>query len=146
MAKVRPGIVAFNGGEVGAKTLARSDLDNYPRLAEEMENVFPELQGGMSKAPGTKYIGTAQGAATLRPFEYASSANVVLEVTDASMRFIQSEAYLTLAGADATLGAWSDQSGAPSSGGGTAPGEDPADITRPDSPQWEISQEDIGSA
>lgn len=133
MAKARPGLVNANGGEVSRRTLARADLQNYSRYAEEMENVFPELEGGFSKAPGTKYIGTAAGAAVLRPFEFAESSNCLLELTATAMKIIVDEAYLTLEGADATLGAWSDESAAPSTGGGTAPDLGSGDLTPPSS-------------
>ena len=137
MGKARPGLVSFNGGEVGTQTLARADLENYARYAEEMENIFPDLAGSMSKAPGTVYIGTAPSAAILRPFEFAVTSNAVLELTNTQMRIIVDEAYLTLAGADATLGGWTDQSAAASSGGASAPGSGSGDLSIPGGGVWD---------
>ncbi len=123
MAKVKPGLVAFNGGEVGVRTLARSDLEGYPRTAEIMENVFLDPQGAMSKAPGTMFIAEAPEGTDVfvRPFEFSIGDNLVLVMSDESLRLVRDCDYVMLAGAAATVGAWSDQSAAPPSGGGTAP-------------------------
>lgn len=145
MAKVNPSYLAFNGGEVDKETLARADLDLYARVAETLENVFPYTQGKMSKAPGSKFIDdiTALAVVTeedgdveldedgdealtegdslgiLRPFVRSGDTAYVLELSANQMRFIDNETstYVTITGAAATVGAWSDQSGSPSSGG-----------------------------
>lgn len=149
MAKSNPGVVAFNGGEVGAEALARSDLENYPRVAAEMLNIIPSVQGGMSKAPGSRYVATVAGIgevleedgdeeldedsetaltegetlAILHPFirpDPSGDVLIVLEMSANQMRFIDdaTEAYVTLTGTAATVGAWSDESAAPDPGGG----------------------------
>lgn len=149
MGKTNPGVTAFNGGEVGPEALARSDLENYPRVAAEMLNIFPTVQGGMSKAPGSKYIATVSGIAEvtdedggteldedgdtalsegdslaiLHPFirpDPSGDALLALEFSANQVRFIDdaTEAYVTIAASVATIGAWSDESSAPSSGGG----------------------------
>lgn len=123
MAKVKPALIAFNGGEIGPETLARTDLDVYPRCAEVAENVFLYPQGKMSLAPGTMYIGEAAAGETVfvRPFEYSVGDNLILVLSDTSLQFVKGEAFVTIEGAAATLAGWTDESAAPSTGGGTAP-------------------------
>lgn len=138
-------VVAFNGGEVDAGTLARPDLDIYSRVAETMENAFPYTQGRMEKAPGSQYIDdiTALAQVTdedggveldedgdiavtegeslgvLRPFVRSREISYALELSANQLRFLDNTtgAYVSITGAAATLGAWSDESGAPPSGG-----------------------------
>lgn len=152
MGKANITTVAFNGGEVDAGTLARPDLDIYSRVAETMENVFPYTQGRMEKAPGSKYIDDITALAqiteedgealldeaseivvtegeslgVLRPFVRSRAISYALELSANQLRFLDNAtgAYVTITGANATVGAWSDQSAAPSTGGAApiAPG------------------------
>lgn len=145
MAKVNLTTVAFNGGEVDAGTLARADLDIYSRVAETMENVFPYTQGRMEKAPGSQYIdditalaqiteedgevildeageiivSEGESLGVLRPFVRTRDISYSLEFSANQLRFLDNAtvAYVTITGANATVGAWSDQSSAPPSGG-----------------------------
>lgn len=123
MVKVKPALITFNGGEIGPETLARTDLDAYPRCAEIAENVFLYPQGKMSKAPGTIYIGEAPAGENVfvRPFEFSIGDNLIMVLSNTSLRLIRGLTFVTLAGAVATVGAWSDESAAPPSGGGAAP-------------------------
>lgn len=123
MANVKPPLIAFNGGEIGPETLARTDMGNYPRCAEEIENIFLYPQGKMAKAPGTRFIGEADAATHVyvRPFEFSIGDNLVLVLSQANMQLIKDCAFVTVAGAAATLAGWTDESAAPSTGGGTAP-------------------------
>lgn len=123
MAKSKSEVVAFNAGELGKEALARVDLDNYPRGAEIMENIFPLRQGGMTKAPGTIYVGETPSSAValLRPFIFSENQRFAMELSNAKVRLIYEGAYVGLQGAAATVGAWSDESGVTSSGGGSAP-------------------------
>lgn len=123
MAFVKPALIAFNGGEIGPETLARTDLNNYTRCAETAENVFLYAQGKMAKAPGTRYIGDALDNENvfLRPFEFSIGDNLVMVLSDETMQFVNGDAFLTITGAAATLAGWTDKSAAPSTGGGTAP-------------------------
>lgn len=122
MSRVKPELISFTGGEVSVRTLARADLDNYKRMAEVMENVFPDIQGGMSKAPGTIYVAAAPDPnAVLRPFEFSINDNLVMVLSNAQFRLIDNLSYLQTGGAAATIGSISDESSAPSSGGGSAP-------------------------
>ena len=123
MAKVKPALISFNGGEIGPETLARTDLDVYSRCAETAENVFLYPQGKMSKAPGTIYVGAAAAGENVfvRPFEYSIGDNLILVLSDQSIQLISDCAFVTLEGAAATIGTFTDESAAPSTGGGTAP-------------------------
>lgn len=123
MASIKPALIAFNGGEIGPETLARTDLDNYLRCAEVAENIFLYPQGKMAKAPGTVLIGAAPDDenVVIRSFEYSVGDNLVLVLSDEEMRLIDADGFVTLEGAAATLAGWTDESAAPSTGGGTAP-------------------------
>lgn len=145
MAKSNPALVSFNGGEVDKESLARIDYENYRTLAETMENVFPYVQGKMAKAPGSKFIDDVtalavvtdedggieldeddeealtegDSLAVLRPFVRSGSLTYALEFAANQMRFIDNStgAYVTITGTAQTVGAWSDESAAPPSGG-----------------------------
>ncbi|HBX94994.1 MAG: hypothetical protein GOVbin52_43 [Prokaryotic dsDNA virus sp.] len=124
MAKRRFELISFNGGEIGVRSLGRIDLASYARCAETMENVFITPQGELSKAPGTVYIGTAKSGeetVLLRSFEYAVDDNLLMVFSDTNMQLITDDAFVTIDGAAATIGTFSDQSSAPSTGGGAAP-------------------------
>lgn len=120
MAKSKSEVVAFNAGELGKETLARVDLENYPRGAEIMENIFPLRQGGMTKAPGTIYVGETPSSAIalLRPFIFSENQRFAMEMSNGKVRLIYQGAYVAIGGAAATVGAWSDESAVTSSGGG----------------------------
>lgn len=124
MARVKPGLLAFNAGSLSERSLTRTDLDIYSRSADEMINIFPVVEGGMHKAPGTKHLFATKDNAdgVLLPFVYGAEDNLVVEITSDTIRFIEDGSVLTLVGADATLGSWSDESAAVSAGGGSAPG------------------------
>lgn len=123
MASVKPALIAFNGGEIGTETLARTDLDNYLRCAEVVENIFLYPQGKMAKAPGTVLVGETADFenVVIRPFEYSIGDNLVMVMSDKEMQLVSGLSFVTIEGAAATLGAWSDKSDTPPSGGGTAP-------------------------
>lgn len=123
MAFVKPALIAFNGGEIGPETLARTDLNNYTRCAETAENVFLYAQGKMTKAPGTRYIGDALDNENvfIRPFSFSVGDNLIMVFSDEAMQLVSGDAFVTIEGAAATLAGWTDESAPPSTGGGTAP-------------------------
>lgn len=123
MASIKPALIAFNGGEIGPETLARTDLNNYMRCADTAENVFLYAQGKMTKAPGTRYVGNALDDENvyIRPFEFSIGDNLVMVFSDAAMQLVSDNAFVTVDGAAATLAGWTDKSAAPSTGGGSAP-------------------------
>jgi hypothetical protein len=119
MARVNQQMLAFNGGEIGGQALARVDLDIYARCAEVAENVTPYTQGSVAKAPGTQFLRETpfSNVTVVRPFVFNESQTFVLELSNNLVRFIQGDGYVTLPGADASVGAWSDVSTTPPAGG-----------------------------
>jgi hypothetical protein len=145
MGKSNTAYLAFNGGEGDAETMARADLDLYSRTASQMENIFPYVQGKMSKAPGSQFLDEITALAELldesgetlldeaggvllsegeslgivRSFVRSGESAFVLELSAGQIRFIDNTTseYVMLDGADATIGVFSDQSAAPSTGG-----------------------------
>lgn len=81
-------LVSFNGGEIGKEAMARVDLDVYSTCAEVMENIFPLLAGGMTKAPGTIVSDEtpSSGVAIVRPFIYNVDDTLTLEFSDNIIR------------------------------------------------------------
>jgi hypothetical protein len=130
MAKSKSQVVAFNAGELGKEALARVDLENYPRGAEIMENIVPLRQGGMTKMPGTEFIGETYGtsAAYLRPFVFSESQRFALEMTDRAVRIVFEGEYVAVENANAVFSTWSDESGTTSAGGGAAPDGGTGDV------------------
>jgi hypothetical protein len=130
MAKSKSEVVAFNAGELGKEALARVDIENYPRGAEIMENIFPLRQGGMTKMPGTIYVaGTPSNAqAWLRPWVFSDEVRIGIEISATKIRFIEDGALMTIVGAAATVGAFSDESTAATSGGGAPPDGGTGDV------------------
>jgi hypothetical protein len=147
VAKANETILSFNGGEVDAPTLARANIEGYKSFAETLQNVFPYVQGKMSKAPGSEYLDAITALAELldeagealldeagnvllsegeslgvvRPFVRSGESAYVLELSAGQIRIINNttKEYVTLEGAAQTVGAFSDQSSAPASGGGS---------------------------
>lgn len=134
MTKNKGEVVAFNAGELGAEALARTDLQNYARGAEIMENILPMVQGGMTKMPGTIYVAStpSNGEAELRPFIFSESVKFALEFSEDKMRIVVDGGLLALEGANATLGSWSDESAATPSGGGSAPSGGTGELYTPE--------------
>lgn len=130
MAKSKSEVVAFNAGELGKEALARIDLENYPRGAEIMENIFPLRQGGMTKMAGTQFVGQTFGddEAYLRPFVVSEEQRLALEMTDRAVRLIFEGEYVTVENANAVFGTWTDESGATSTGGGAPPSGGTGDV------------------
>lgn len=53
----------FISGVWSPKMISRADTEEYFKACVELENMIPQIQGGLFKRPGTKYtnLGTAQG-------------------------------------------------------------------------------------
>lgn len=172
MAKSNPAFLAFNGGEVDKETLARADLDLYARVAETLENVLPYTQGKMAKAPGSKYIdditalaelldeagnpildeasdellSEGESLGVLRPFVRSDSDAYALELSANQIRFLDNSTatYVSLTGTAQTVGAWSDQSAAPSTGGDPPIAPGTSDVTDPFYPDYYDSADITG--
>lgn len=130
MAKSKSEVVAFNAGELGKEALARVDIENYPRGAEIMENIFPLRQGGMTKMPGTIHVASTpdDAQAWLRPWIFSESVSFALEITADTIRFVTNGGLVTLEGAAATVGGWTDESAVAPTGGGAPPDGGTGDV------------------
>lgn len=116
MGRVVVPLLSFNGGEIGARALARVDLaELYPKTAETMENCWASVQGPLSKVPGDEYFGStpSNAVAILRPFIYNEDDALALELSDQLIRFIDPvDGFISIAGAAATIGNFTDSSDA----------------------------------
>lgn len=83
---------AFNGGELDPLVLSRVDLSRYQTGAKTMANFVPIPQGGVTRRPGTQFLGiakndTAQKEHTkLSPFVFSETQGRVLEIGHEYMR------------------------------------------------------------
>jgi hypothetical protein len=118
-------IVNFTAGEWDQYSLARADLSDHANAAETLTNIYLTTQGAMELAPGSEYLAAtpSNSVAVLRPWALSLDASFCLELSEMLVRFISvtDGAFVTLAGADATVGTFSDESGAISPGGDPAP-------------------------
>jgi hypothetical protein len=126
MVKSKNEVLAFNKGEMGKEALARTDLEGYERGAETMENIFPLVQGGMSKMPGTVFVASTPSDATahLRPFIFSETDRFAMEFSDNVLRLVFEGGLVSLTGAAATVGTFTDESAVVPAGGGAAPTPD----------------------
>lgn len=79
-----PFIAIGNRGIIGAKSLARVDLDRTRLSAETMDNWIGATQGSMSLRPGTKYFGSSFNDTGAEWIEFVASAEdlALLELTN----------------------------------------------------------------
>ena len=118
-------IVNFTAGEWDQYSLARIDLADHANSAETLENIYLTTQGAMELAVGSKYLrGTpGNGMAVLRGWALSLEASFCLEFSDELVRFISvtDGDFVSLTGAAATVGTFSDESAVTPSGGDPAP-------------------------
>lgn len=81
----------FTGGEISPQTLGRSNSDLYRNSAQTIDNFIVQIQGGLERRPGTKYIadGAATTATRLIPFYHSSGAEYVLEFSNNKFRIFK---------------------------------------------------------
>ena len=64
----------LNGGEISPLLRGRVDQPRYNTGAREMLNMVPMQQGGATRRPGTRYLGTAKNQKSrLVPFVFSES-------------------------------------------------------------------------
>ena len=97
MPKQNAALHAFNRGIVGAKALARVDLERMRLSAEVQTNWLPRSVGSMSLRPGLQYlIGSRDNEkARYAPFIYSSTDTAILEFTADYLRPIVNENVIT---------------------------------------------------
>lgn len=77
----------LNGGEISPLLRGRVDQPRYSTGAREMRNFVPMPQGGVTRRPGTRYLGTALGDdGRLVPFVFSATQGRMLEFGDRIMR------------------------------------------------------------
>ena len=77
----------LNGGELSPLLYGRVDQPRYSTGAREMRNFVPMPQGGVTRRPGTRYLGTALGdGGRLVPFVFSATQGRMLEFGDRTMR------------------------------------------------------------
>ena len=76
----------LNGGEISPLLRGRVDQPRYSTGAREMSNFVPMPQGGVTRRPGTRYLGTALGDdGRLVPFVFSATQGRMLEFGDRAM-------------------------------------------------------------
>lgn len=77
----------FSSGELSPKLHSRADTEFFKKGLKALENFLVMRQGGITRRPGTQYIGTTKsnGAARLFPFAYVGQT-YVLEIGDLYFR------------------------------------------------------------
>ena len=89
MAQASPAFTAFTAGEFSPRLHGRTDLAKYGSAAEEIENFIVHPHGGLTRRPGTEYIGEIKNSSAqsrLIPFEFSTTQAYVLEFGNLYMR------------------------------------------------------------
>ena len=68
----------FSAGELAPALYTRTDIQQYSNGAKRLRNVFPLVEGGVRKRPGTFNRGLMTGAIRLVPFIVNSSSVFML--------------------------------------------------------------------
>lgn len=77
----------LNGGEISPLLRGRVDQPRYNTGTREMLNFVPMPQGGVTRRPGTRYLGTAKSQTSrLIPFVFSETQGRILEFGDKTMR------------------------------------------------------------
>ncbi len=77
----------LNGGEITPLLRGRADLPRYASGCRELRNFVPMPQGGVTRRPGTRFLGRAlSNTARLIPFVFSASQGRMLEFGDRVLR------------------------------------------------------------
>lgn len=77
----------LNGGEISPLLRGRVDQPRYNTGTRETLNFVPMPQGGATRRPGTRYLGTAKSQTSrLVPFVFSETQGRILEFGDKTMR------------------------------------------------------------
>jgi hypothetical protein len=79
----------FTSGEVSPQMYGRVDVNKYQNGAKKLRNFIVRPQGGISRRPGTKYVGTGKLGSYIRlqPFVFAANQAYVIEFGHLYVRF-----------------------------------------------------------
>ena len=89
MAQASPAFVAWTAGEFSPRLHGRTDLAKYTTAAETLENFIVHPHGGVTRRPGTEFIGELKDSSAvtrLIPFEFSTTQAYVLEFGNLYMR------------------------------------------------------------
>jgi hypothetical protein len=95
MAKASPIHGSFTTGEISPLMYGNVSADRYKQSLFTCLNYVPTIQGGLTRRPGTEYIGSVKTAAKetrLIPFKFSATDAVMLEFGDLYIRFYSSYA------------------------------------------------------
>lgn len=86
----------FNSGEWSPLAHGRTDIDKYKNGLATCLNYVPQVQGGMTRRPGTKYVANTKSnqAVRLVPFEFSITQAYVIEFGPNYVRFYTNEGQL----------------------------------------------------
>jgi hypothetical protein len=93
MARSAPAFSSFTAGEVSPRMEGRVTLDTYREGLADMTNLLVLPQGGVTRRPGTEYLGEIKNsaqAARLIPFQFKTTDTYILEFGDQTMRVFRS--------------------------------------------------------
>lgn len=81
-------LTSFNSGELSPSLGGRIDFNKYNSGLQTALNAIPLAQGGITRRPGTEYIGTTKssGEARLIPFVFSEDQAYILEFGEIYMR------------------------------------------------------------
>ena len=96
----------FTAGEISDKLLARTDISKFANGARTVRNMVVLKHGGVTRRPGTRYVATANGAASaarLIPFQFSTEQAYVLELSDAAIRIFRNRGQIVADDTDAAV-------------------------------------------
>ena len=85
MTRIREIKTTFTAGEISPDLLGRGDLRAYENGALNLQNVFINPTGGVTRRAGLNYIDTAPGTGRLIAFEFNTAHTYLLVITDAQI-------------------------------------------------------------
>ncbi len=110
MARVSPKLTSFTTGEVSPLAQARTDVDALKNGVSLLQRYIPTIQGGATKCPGTKYIGSAASVSAsnildgytvvIVEFEFSNTQAYIIEfnMQTAVIRFYKNRAQILSGG------------------------------------------------
>lgn len=104
MTRASPLQNVFNAGEMSPRMDARVDFDKYGAAVSRAQNLICLPQGGLTTAPGTRYIAqTKSGNARLIGFEPVAESSYVIEAGTTYLRFFKNQGQIVAATTDAVV-------------------------------------------
>lgn len=100
MAKLTKIQTDFLWGELSPRLFARVDLAAYGKSVKTMTNYYPFIHGGVTRRPGTTYIGELYNSnqkAKLIPFVYSRTSAFMLIFNGGKVEFVKDGAFIETA-------------------------------------------------